>query len=132
MAFYEEWARLGLDAIVSGTLYVHLHTSDPPSLTNSITGTGYAPVEVIGGWTASSEGAFRVRSQTAHVHFPTPGDDWDRIAAIGLWDRASLTPNPANPPLLIQADAIPPVDAVRDYTVVVPAGRLRIRIEVGS
>ena len=130
MPFTLASATAMLDDLVDGDVYAHLHAAYPATSGNVITGAGYAGVQVTGGWTQTTVGAVRRLTNAAAVQFPTPGGDWTRAGAVGLWDRIDIAVNVGNPPGLLRSLSIPPIDARLNGVVVLAPGAIQIEIEV--
>ena len=119
------------NALTGISLYAHLHTADPATSGNVVTGTGYAGVLVAGGWTATSVGANRFRRNTAVVTFPTPGGPWTTATVLGLWDRMNIAANPSDPPRLVRSFALSePIRAAINDSIQFAIGSIFLRIEV--
>lgn len=109
-----------------GTLHVALHTADPPTGTNEITGTGYATVSIPStGWqlTTPSTGVRRL-SNSGIVRFPTPGGAWSRARAVGVWTAASASGS------LLHHQAVSDFTAARDGALNLLRGGLTLNFEV--
>ena len=130
MPFTTAGATRMLDAVFTGDVFAHLHTSDPPTTANTVTGSGYAGVQVTGGFASETAGSIRRRTNNAVVEFPTPGGVWSRAVSIGLWDRLNIAPNPADPPGLVRSASIDALDAVLNDSIQIPAGGIDVEIEV--
>ena len=80
-----------LRGITDGTLQLHLHTAMPPTVSNRVTGSGYAAVDIEDtAWTLTTTGGVRRISNTDRISFPTPGGTWGTAAYLALWDGATL------------------------------------------
>ena len=131
MPFTAAGATRMFDALLVGSLWVHLHADEPVTSANVVTGIGYAGVELTGGFLAETAGSVRRRTNRVAVQFPTPGGDWSRAGAIGIWDRQNIAANPADPPGLIRSARLAtPITAVLNDAITLRIGDFDVEIEV--
>ena len=124
-------ANIILEGILTGVLYAHLHLEEPITTGNVITGLGYAGVTYPDRWELFTDGAVRKVRNRDVLSFPSPGGDWGRAGALGLWTKANIAPNPADPPLLIYQAPYPnPFVATLNGTIQIAAGAITLGIEV--
>ena len=131
MPFTSAGATRMFDALLVGSLWVHLHTDEPVTSANVITGIGYAGVQIMGGFLAETAVGLRRRTNGGLIRFPTPGGAWPTAAAIGIWDRHNIAPNPADPPgLLRSARLAEPVTGALNDAITIEIRDIDIEIEV--
>lgn len=131
MPFTPAGATRMLDALLTGDLYAHLHTDEPVTAANVVTGTAYAGRQITGRFNAETAIGIRRRVNHEPVQFPTPGGAWTAAGALGIWDRANITPNPGDPPEIIRSMRLTAsVTAALNDHLEFAAGAIVIEVEV--
>lgn len=124
----------GMERMLAGTRWLHLHGTGLPSSANRLPlSDGYDPISIVrAGWVGFTEGRIRIWANVDVLRFPTPGATWPVAEWVGMWDREDISPNVDNPPGLIRAFSLAEMTtAMFNDSLQIDPRQMRIAMTIG-